>query len=216
MTGPVELAIFAKAPVAGYAKTRLIPMLGPHGAAALHAALVGQTVAMAAASSLRPISLWCAPDTDHPLFASLHQAFDVILHRQVDGDLGARMLDAFEQLTAKGPAILIGTDCPTLSPELLQWCESSLRGGADAVFAPAEDGGYALVGLRKPSRRLFEDIAWGTNRVMSTSRDRLRELGWTLRETHLLWDIDTPDDYRRAQAEGLVLDVKASVNGPSK
>ena len=201
---PVQIAIFAKAPVAGYAKTRLIPLLGRQGAADLQALLVRRTIETATQSPLRPISLWCAPDQSHDLFASLSREFAIATFQQIGGDLGARMLSSFEALTPKGPLVLIGTDCPALAVEHLVHCSSALRDGADAVFIPAEDGGYALIGLRRPVPELFEVMPWGTKEVMSRTRDRLRELRLQVFETQELWDIDTPADYLRAQSAGLV------------
>ena len=201
---PIQIAIFAKAPVAGYAKTRLIPRLGPQGAADLQALLVRRTVETATQSPLRPISLWCAPDRSHSLFTSLSQEFTFASHQQIGADLGARMLNAFEALTPNGPVVLIGTDCPALTTEHLVQCADALRDGADAVFIPAEDGGYALVGLRRPVTQLFEGMPWGTNEVMSRTRECLRELKLDVFETQELWDVDTPADYLRAQSAGLV------------
>lgn len=201
---PVQIAIFAKAPVAGYAKTRLIPLLGPERAADLQAHLVRRTVETAISSPLRPISLWCAPDPSHDLFVSLSRELGIATCRQLGRDLGARMLNAFEALTQKGPAVLIGTDCPAVTAEHLVHCASALRDGADAALIPAEDGGYVLIGLRRPFPELFEDMPWGTNEVMSRTRDRLHELKLDIFETHELWDIDTPVDYLRAQSAGLV------------
>ena len=207
MNDPIPIAIFAKAPVAGYAKTRLIPLLGPRGAADLQALLVRQTVQTAIKSSLRPVSLWCAPDQSHDLFGSLGDEFAIATHPQIGGDLGARMLNAFEALTGKGPVVLIGTDCPALAAEHLERCASALRDGAEAVFIPAEDGGYALIGLNRPFPQLFEDIPWGTSQVMARTRDRLHALRLQVFEAPELWDIDTPADYLRAQSAGLLGDV---------
>lgn len=201
---PIQIAIFAKAPVAGYAKTRLIPLLGRQGAADLQAFLIRHTVETATWSSLRPISLWCAPDRSHDLFKSLSRELTIASHQQIGADLGARMSNAFEALTPNGPVVLIGTDCPALTTEHLVHCADALRDGADAVFIPAEDGGYALVGLRRPVTQLFENIPWGTNEVMSRTRDRLHELRLDVFETQELWDIDTPADFMRAQSAGLV------------
>lgn len=208
---PVQIAIFTKAPVAGYAKTRLIPLLGPQGAAALQASLIRWTIETATRSPLRPISLWCAPDRSHDLFASLSREFAIATHQQFGSDLGARMLNSFEVLTPKGPLVLIGTDCPVLAADDLVNCASALRDGADAAFIPAEDGGYALIGLRRPIPELFKDMPWGTMEVMSRTRDRLRELKLNVFEARELWDIDTPADFFRAQSAGLVNDSPPEV-----
>lgn len=200
----VQLAIFAKAPIAGYAKTRLIPALGSDGAASLQALLIRRTVGTALASSLRPVSLWCAPDATHDLFVSLRREYAIKTYVQSGDDLGMRMLNTFEALTKSAPTLLIGTDCPVLSTIQLNCCALALRNGSDAVFIPAEDGGYALIGLRKPARRLFENIAFGTSEVMRRTRERVGELGLSAFEADALWDLDTPADYERAKSAGLL------------
>ncbi len=201
---PVQLAIFAKAPIAGYAKTRLISALGSDGAASLQALLVRRTVRTALASSVRPLSLWCAPDTTHDLFASLQREYAIETYAQSGDDLGMRMLNAFEVMTKSAPTLLIGTDCPALSAAHLDRCALALRNGDDAVFVPVEDGGYALIGLRRPVRPLFEDIAFGTSDVMRQTRERLSELGLSAFEADALWDVDTSADYERANSAGLL------------
>jgi rSAM/selenodomain-associated transferase 1 len=200
----VQLAIFAKAPVAGYAKTRLIPSLGAEGAADLQADLFRRTVETALASPLRPLSLWCVPDCEHPIFQTARIEHDLTTRIQIGNDLGERMFGAFEKLTLHSPALLIGTDCPVLSVDHLIRCAAALAGGVDAAFVPAEDGGYALIGLRKAVRRLFEDIPWGTGNVMRLTRDRSHEEHLSAFETEPLWDIDTPADYCRAKSAGLL------------
>src|SRR5205085_2843900 len=99
------------------------------------------------------------------------------LHVQSGVDLGARMLNAFQALTPHHPVILIGTDCPVLSPSHLIESANLLQRGTDVVFLPTEDGGYALVGAAKPWPALFRQIPWGTDRVMPDTRLRAGELG---------------------------------------
>lgn len=203
-TGEVRVAVFARAPIPGRCKTRLIPRLGPAGAAALQTQLVERTLCTALAAGLGPVSLWCAPDRGHPFFAELSARLRVALHDQRGADLGARMLDAFERLTPAGPVLLVGTDCPMLVPGLLADCARRLSAAADAVFLPAEDGGYALVGLRAPVPELFAGMPWGSDRVMAETRARAARLGVPLAEPALVFDLDRPEDYDRALALGLV------------
>jgi rSAM/selenodomain-associated transferase 1 len=141
---PVALAILAKAPLAGSVKTRLIPALGAEGAAALHARLIERTVETACAAHIGPVTLWSTPATPHACFAALASRFPIALASQPDGDLGVRMLAACE--ATAGPAIVIGTDCPALTPPHLCEAADVLRAGIDAVITPAEDGGYVLIG----------------------------------------------------------------------
>jgi glycosyltransferase A (GT-A) superfamily protein (DUF2064 family) len=98
----------------------------------------------------------------------------------------------------------LGSDCPALTARHLRHADQALRDGADAVFVPCEDGGYALVGLRRTDERLFRDIAWGTETVMAETRRRLLALGWQWRELEMLWDVDRPEDYERLVAERLL------------
>jgi len=196
----VNIAVFAKAPEPGAAKTRLIPALGAPAAARLQRTLTRRAVATALQANLGSVTLWCAPDARHRFFRALRQHVGVPCRAQPAGDLGDRMLEAFRWHCAQGPLLLMGTDCPALSPGDLRTAAQALREGCDAVFLPAEDGGYVLVGLRRPQPALFEGIAWGTASVMEETRVRLRACGATWREPRTLWDVDRPADLPRLQA----------------
>lgn len=181
-----SIVVLAREPRAGRVKTRLIPLLGAAGAARLHARLVERTLATARAAALGPVELWGT-------------------RRQRGADLGARMEHALRSgLRRAGRVILIGSDCPVLRSAHLRRAERWLAGGADAVLAPAEDGGYALIALRRVSPRLFAGVDWGSARVMAQTRERLAALGWRWRELPEVWDVDRPEDYRRLQRAGLL------------
>jgi uncharacterized protein len=199
-TEAVAVAILAKAPVPGFAKTRLIPALGAERAAALQAALIAHAVATACAAGIGPVTLWGAPDDTHPALAAARER-GAGLRCQPDGDLGARILTA--AAAANAPALVIGTDCPALTAGHLRAAADILRGGTDAVACPAEDGGYVLIGLRQPEPRLFTDMRWSTPNVMTETRRRLRQLGLTWQEPVTLWDVDLPDDLARLREVGL-------------
>jgi rSAM/selenodomain-associated transferase 1 len=194
----VIIAVLAKAPLPGMAKTRLIPALGADGAAALQARLTERAVATAKAAALGPVTLWCAPDVSHPFFAAMREKFEVTLARQPEGDLGARMHAAVA--AASGSTLVIGADCPALTTAYLHEAADALP-DHDAVLIPAEDGGYVLIGLRRPCGALFSGIAWGTPTVMPETRTRLRSLKLSWRELPRLWDVDTPEDFARLQRE---------------
>ena len=203
--------VFAKAPEPGAVKTRLVPLLGAEGAAALHAKLVKRTLDTARAASFKRIELHCAPDAADPFFRFCEGRYAVTLDAQVAGDLGKRMLSAFEKaLATHACVLLVGTDCPALAARHLRQAEKALRDGADAVFTPCEDGGYALIGLRRVDARLFDDIAWGGDSVMAETRSRLKQLGWNWRELETLRDVDRPEDYARLVASRL-LDARRGV-----
>jgi rSAM/selenodomain-associated transferase 1 len=197
---PVAIAILAKAPIPGFAKTRLIPTLGAEGAAIFQKALIDRAVETACAAATGPVTLWATPDTTHTAFAAL-RARGVGLMQQVDGDLGVRMLAALAP--PGGPALVIGTDCPVLSADDLRTAADVLRGGRDVVVFPAEDGGYVLIGGRRPETLLFADMTWSTPQVMEETRRRLRQAKLTWQEPVTLWDIDLPEDLDRLRVSGL-------------
>lgn len=187
-----RVIVMAKAPVAGFAKTRLIPALGAEGAAALAARLLD--VAVTQASAFGAVDLCCAPDAEHPAFQRLANMQGVVLSEQGEGDLGARMARAFERHLAQHvAALMIGTDAPSINAAMLQQAADALS-DADAVFIPALDGGYALIGLRRPAPTLFSDMAWSTAAVMAHTRERLRAAGLRHIELPAVADIDEPAD----------------------
>ena len=203
-TSSRRVLVFAKAPQPGFAKTRLIPLVGAQGAAALHARLIKHTLQTARRARVGLLELHGSPvDDDFLRFCAAR--YEAELVAQCDGDLGARMCAASERaLSVCAAAILIGADCPALTARHLRLAARALDDGNDAVFAPTEDGGYALIGLAHCDPRLFERIAWSTSEVMAETRERLRALGWRWRELETLWDVDCPADYERLRQSGLL------------
>jgi rSAM/selenodomain-associated transferase 1 len=194
-TEPVAIAILAKAPIPGLAKTRLMPALGAHGAAMLQDCLTARAVETAAAAQTGPVTLWATPDATHPSFRDLAIRHGIAVKRQPDGDLGTRMFAACEAVS--GPALVIGTDCPFLSPRHLQDAAQALREGVDVTIIPAEDGGYVLIGTHTPQPALFGAMRWGTDTVMAETRLRITDAGLRLNELPALPDIDRPEDLER-------------------
>jgi rSAM/selenodomain-associated transferase 1 len=191
-----HIAIFAKAPLPGLAKTRLAPALGQAGAAALAERLLDHAVAQAVAAGLGPVTVWAAPDATHPVFARLRAQHGVGLAVQGSGDLGARMAAAFELTLATDPAtplLLMGSDAPALNAARLRQAAAALH-EYPAVFVPALDGGYALVGLRAPVPALFSNMVWSTPQVMADTRARLAAAGVAHAELPAVADIDEPAD----------------------
>jgi hypothetical protein len=196
-----RIAVLAKAPVAGFAKTRLVPRLGAEGAARLQAALTERAVRTACEAGLGPVTLWCAPDPGHPSFAGLAGLAGLALAAQRGADLGARMAQVVAAQAGPGGVLVIGTDCPVLTAQHLRLSASALAAGDDAVLLPAEDGGYVLIGLRVPRPEVFEGVAWGSERVLAETRVRLRALGLRWSEPATLWDVDRPEDLDRLARE---------------
>lgn len=196
------IAILARAPVPGKAKTRLIPALGAAGAATLQDWLLRHALATAQAAGIGPIALWLDGE-----LGGLPDA--VTVYPQPEGDLGARMRAAIE---ARPGTLVIGTDCPALTGDHLRLAAQCLRRQVDAVVIPAEDGGYVLIGMREPVSAVFERVEWGTDRVMAQTRRRLAALGWRWRELETLWDVDRPDDLPRLFSRWPAAEIAAKVS----
>ena len=195
------VAILARAPLPGRAKTRLIPALGAQGAARAQRRFTRNTLRLAAAADTGPVTLWCTPDAEQRFFRAVYRAGGVALQSQCDGDLGARMLQACAHHFASRPdqpLLLMGTDCPVLAPGHLQAAARALQ-QHEVVVVPAEDGGYVLVGMRRLVPEIFERVEWSTPQVMTQTRERLRQAGVDWLEMPTLWDVDEPADWLRLQ-----------------
>ncbi len=196
---PVSIAILAKAPIPGLVMTRLIPAIGAHAAAVLQERLTERAIATSLAADVGPVTLWCSPDATHSTFLKLVTQHRIVLKRQPEGDLGARMLAA--TAASGSPVLVIGTDCPALTELHLRGAAKALREGNDVIIIPAEDGGYVLIGTRTAQPALFAGIAWGTNTVLTESRARIIEQRLILTEQPALWDVDTEADLARFERE---------------
>ena len=199
------LQVFARAPVAGECKTRLIPALGAEGAAELHRNLVLRTLQMAGqwrtSTAEASVELWCAPDRYHPFFGECAGNFDLTLRDQPRGDLGARMwLAMLEAVRGGGLPVLIGTDCPWLAPLDVSGLHRALD-DHDCAFVPALDGGYVAVGLARAVPELFAGVKWGSGRVMAQTRERARRFGASLVEIGCLPDVDLRQDLERLRGD---------------
>ena len=108
------------------------------------------------------------------------------------------MFRAFEKaLRRHRVVILIGTDCPVLKPADLRRAARLLRSAADAVLVPAEDGGYALIGLKKVRKELFTGIEWGSGTVLRETLTKIKSFNWRCRLLRTVWDLDRPEDLDR-------------------
>jgi rSAM/selenodomain-associated transferase 1 len=193
-----EILVMARAPEAGRAKTRLIPALGEAGAAMLHGYLVERLLGELSQAALAPITLCCTPHTDHPFFMHCRDRYGVRLQQQQGHDLGERLHHALSTSLERNPyALVIGCDIPQLAQEDISAAFEALARGSDAVISPAEDGGYALLGVRQATAELFSDIEWGSERVLAQTRERLLALGWSWQELKQQWDVDRPEDLSR-------------------
>jgi rSAM/selenodomain-associated transferase 1 len=191
MAARALVIVFARAPVAGRVKTRLIPALGEWRAAALHLRLVRRALSTALEAACGPVELHGT--ARHSL---LRTAASFRLQR--GADLGERMHRATRAaLRRHAGVILMGSDCPELRPRDLRRAARLLRAGYDAVLAPAEDGGYALIALSRPAPWLFRGIRWGSDAVWRQTRQRLEAAGTRWRALRRVWDVDRPQDLER-------------------
>ena len=201
----VRLIIFAKAPLAGISKTRLIPTLGEKGAAKLAKQLLLYTVNNALLSSVDSVELCVFPNPESEdwqqddVFEQINAASKkarkhLVWSAQSDGDLGARLLHAAKQSTENDEyVLLIGTDCPSLTPKVLQQAKDELM-AYNAVINPATDGGYVLLGLQSVDACLFENMPWSTSSVCTESLKRMQSLQWNVSLLSVLHDIDESED----------------------
>jgi rSAM/selenodomain-associated transferase 1 len=181
-----KIVIFAKAPVPGKVKTRLIPALGAEGAAQLAREMLKRTVEEALATGL-DVELCGDPDA-----AQWHEARPGLARTgQGEGGLGERLARSASRALAEGPVLLIGADCPGLDRRRLRAAADALA-ACDAFIHPAHDGGYALLGLRRFDKSLFEGISWSTAAVARETIERIERLGRSLRVGEILQDVDEP------------------------
>lgn len=192
------LVVFAKAPMPGAVKTRLVPPLTAEQAAQLHAALVEDTLSRI--TSLDMVRyLACAPDIRQPFLRTCAQRYNATPIAQGDGDLGDRMQRVVRMLLARHhKVLLIGTDSPTLPLDRLVEAEQRLD-LADLVFGPSEDGGYYLIGQRRLDQTIFHGVAWGTATVLA---DTLAKLDPSQVALLPQWyDVDRPEDLVRLRTD---------------
>lgn len=192
------LLIFCKAPIPGQVKTRLQPALTAEQAAQAHRQLTTMTLDRAFRQPLCPVELHCAPDTSHDFFQDCAHRYPLTLKSQQGDDLGERMQHAFDDALGRYQhAVLMGCDCPSLSVDDLHQALVKLHAEHDAVIAPADDGGYVMIGLNQVQPRLFSDMNWGHDQVMTVTRRRAKDLGLKVYELDSQWDVDTYQDWQR-------------------
>ncbi len=195
------LMIFCKAPIAGQVKTRLTTELTSEQAMQVHIELTQRTLQLATVSNLCPVQLWCTPSPDHAFFTAAAQTYPVILQQQKGNDLGERMNNAFCQaLNSYSRALIIGCDCPSLTKQDLEVALIALNQEDYCVLAPAEDGGYVLIGLNQQHPELFDNMPWGTERVLEKTRACIEQNNLHHHELKEQWDVDTQKDLARYHA----------------
>jgi len=195
-----ELILFAKTPLAGRVKTRLIPALGEQGAADFAEALIEESARRATRAWPGAVRLQVWPDTHHACFERIQQRHGIGVSLQSGGDLGSKMLQALNDAYQRGAAAAImGCDVPHCPPETYRTAHAFLRQGR-AIIGPSVDGGYYLIGINPPQPGCFESIEWGGSKVFDTTLKRAAKAGVDLIVLRQLNDFDTAADIEAIRA----------------
>lgn len=195
---PPIVAVFARAPVVGRVKTRLARAVGDDVALAAHRELLQRTLTLVVCACGADAEIWLDGNADDSVDVGLQ------IYAQPPGDLGQRMLAVVESIQQRGrAAIVVGSDCPILDGDYLQAACTALR-DVDVVIGPVEDGGYILIGMRRPIPELLLDMRWSTATVTQETLQRAKRMGVSVALLPRLWDVDSADDLRRWRA----LDVR--------
>ena len=184
-----RLVLFARYPTAGAAKTRLIPALGPEGAAEVHRQLAQRTLGVLLDSGF-PVELHYTGAEEAAFRAWLGEGFTLV--KQAEGDLTDRLVAALHP----APVIFFGADTPDLSIHHVAQAVAALK-THPVVVGPADDGGYYLIGMKQPMPGLLDHMPWSTDRVMPETLRRLAETGVSPALLDTLHDCDRPEDLAR-------------------
>ena len=187
-----HLVIFARNPVPGAVKTRLHSRYTPIQAAAIYRAFVLDTVGAAMQARADRRLMACDPPGAEAELADLAGP-GWELFPQVSGDLGERMYQAARRCFSRSAlrVVILGTDVPSLPPHHIDRAFELLESD-EVVLGPSMDGGYYLVGLSRPVREIFRDIAWSTSHVYAQTLERARAAGFTVGILPSWHDVDTP------------------------
>lgn len=185
----IRLVLFTRYPVAGQAKTRLIPAIGPSAAAQVHKLLTERTIGLLSLGQHR-VEVHYTGGTFNQFENWLGQEIRYV--EQPEGDLTAKLLAAIDP----APVIFFGSDTPDLETKHIEAAVGALR-DHDVTIGPAEDGGYYLIGMRQSLPSLFENISWSTEAVLEETLDRIEQHDLSVKLLETLSDCDRPDDLSR-------------------
>jgi len=180
-----KLVVFARNPALGKVKSRIAKLLGNEKALKIYHKLLDHTIYLTENSGL-PFVIYFS---DHISYTN-----PTLCRIQQGKDLGEKMLRCFiDELATRQKVCLIGSDCLLLTQAILQDAFTQLA-THDVVVGPAADGGYYLIGMKKPHHELFKDIAWGTDAVLAGTLDKCQKQNLSVKELPILNDIDRPED----------------------
>jgi rSAM/selenodomain-associated transferase 1 len=191
------IQVFAKTPLSGQVKSRLARTVGEVYATRVASQLIDSLLAKLADNAQWPVEVWCSPESDHGYWLELRHRYPINLHEQCQGDLGRRMQQALQQgLQRAQKVILVGTDCPALNHDRIDRALQALNADVQVVLQPADDGGYVLIGVSGQAPDcLFNDIPWGTQRVLDDTQQCLRRKNISYKLLETLRDVDDYQDY---------------------
>jgi rSAM/selenodomain-associated transferase 1 len=195
------LVVFTKEPKPGQVKTRFMPAFTGDECAALQEAFIADVLDKFAGRIDISVSICFTPDNSR-----YFERFGLPMFPQGDGGLGRRMFIALDRALSSGAekAVLIGTDMPHIDCGAIDDALAALD-NADVVFGPADDGGFYLVGMKKPvCSAVFAGIEWSTPKVLRQSEEAARAAGLATARIKPGFDIDTPGDLARLMASGKV------------
>ena len=187
MNKPLPLLLFAKAPIAGKVKTRLQSHCSAEQAAAIAEVLLEESIKKACEYWPGRVLLSVALDANHHFLRKMCDTYSVELTLQCDGDLGDKMFGAFEQFGY--PAAIMGCDAPHITGVDLQRAHQLLINGK-SVLGPSEDGGYYFIGLSGSHSALFENMAWGTDCILSATLQAAKSSDVEFNQLEPLNDVD--------------------------
>ena len=195
-----RIIVFAREPLLGRVKSRLASEIGAQEALSVYQAMLLRLGELLAGAEVAEWDLWVTSNISHENFLSICNRKNIYL--QNGQDLGVKMDRAIRQTLMDKKVenvILIGTDCPSLTKDYLNQALLALDSGTNVVLGPAEDGGYVLVGMRRPIAAIFEGIPWGSPEVLQRTIQALRANDLSYRLLDILWDVDRPEDLARLQ-----------------
>ena len=191
----IPLLLFAKAPIAGKVKTRLMPRCSAEQASDVAELLMEASIQQACESWPGAVYLSAWLDLEHDFFVKMQQSYPISITQQCEGDLGEKMRHGLARFGY--PAAVMGCDAPHVLSSTLQLAYESLSRGK-SVIGPSEDGGYYLLGLCQDANALFSDMPWGGDQVLGETFSRAASIDLNLYELSPLNDVDEWQDLLNA------------------
>lgn len=207
-----RLLLFAKAPLQGAVKTRLIPHIGATAACRLHQHLILKLLQHYSDAAVAPLEIWYSGVDREGFFQHCRERFDVSVHEQQGEDLGQRMAHAFaDSLHRADGVMIVGADCVSLQARHVTDALALVSRRDCVALHPAEDGGYVSISMRRLHRGVFSGIDWGSDQVYAQTRAKAEALSVPLVQLDTLWDLDRYEDLQRSGIDWQRLDINPAL-----